>query len=511
MMKPPVFRTRHLLLASITATLLLGSPLAAQTPLQRSGYKTPTSHADLMEFVQGAAASSAHLAVEVIGQSAQGRDIPAVTISKGVYGADPAKVTALIFAQLHGNEQSGKEGALLLIQAFARGDFNHLLDDIDLIVVPQVNPDGSEVNRRLNAQGTDLNRDMLLLDGTENRVLHDFFKRHLPEVSVDVHEYAPYLSAWREFGYLKDYDIQVGLLTNPSIHAPLLAYQNERLLPALQQRVEANGYTFFNYIIGGVPELEPTRTGNLRMERGVPADNVTRHSNVGIYDGRQSFGILNTFAMIYEGRNGRDRFVENLEARAHCQFTTMVALLEFVQDNKGDIKQLVRDGRDALVNAREGEPMTISMDLAKGDGPLQMPLRSVATGEIEVLEVAEYYPVVVPTAEVTRPAGYLVPRADAALVEWMRRHQIRYLGEYTLAGQAAYQYVRAAEGGEWRKARMANAPAVSDYYLVPIGQLHSNVLVLSLEPHSQLGLTSYDPFKHLLQPSAYPILRVESR
>ena len=511
MMNTCILRARHVLATSIVSAGLLGSVLPAQTPLQSSGYKTPTSHADLVEFVQGVAGGAGHVSVEVIGQSVQGREIPAVTISKGEYGADPAKVTALIFAQLHGNEQSGKEGALLLIQAFARGDYNHLLEDIDLIVIPQVNPDGSEINRRLNAQGTDLNRDMLVLDAPENRVLHDFFKRHLPEVSVDVHEYAPYGNAWREFGYLKDFDIQVGLLTNPNIHGPLLAYQNERLLPALQQRVEANGYSFFNYIIGGVPELEPTRTGNLRMERGVPVANVTRHSNVGLYDGRQSFGILNTFAMIYEGKNGRDRFVENLEERAHCQFTTMVALLEFVQDNKGEIKTMVREGRDALNQAREGEKVVIAMDLAKGDGPLKMPLRSVATGEIEVMEVAEYYPVVVPTAEVERPAGYLVPRKETALVEWMRRHQIRYLSEYTLAGQVAYQYVREAAGEGLRKERLAGAPAVADYYLVPIGQLHSNVLVLSLEPHSQLGLTSYDPFKHLLQSPAYPVLRVESR
>jgi len=34
----------------------------------------------------------------------------------------------------------------------------YLFDRIDLVIVPQMNPDGSEINKRLNGNEADLNR-----------------------------------------------------------------------------------------------------------------------------------------------------------------------------------------------------------------------------------------------------------------------------------------------------------------------------------------------------------------
>jgi hypothetical protein len=154
--------------------------------------------------------------------------------------------------------------------------------------------------------------------------------------------------------------------------------------------------------------------------------------------------------------------------------------------------------------------VAVQVALAKSETPLQLPLRSVATGEVTVIEVEEYYPNVVPTLDVARPAGYLVPRADRALVDWMRRHQVVFTGEYSTAGMAAHRYTNARTQAEIRKERLPQVPAADDYYFVPINQLHSNLLVLALEPQSQVGLADADSFKYLLRGRHYPVLRLES-
>ena len=51
----------------------------------------------------------------------------------------------------------------------------------------------------------------------------------------------------------------------------------------------------------------------------------------------------------------------------------------------------------------------------------------------------------------------------------------------------------------------------SKYVFVPVNQLHSNFIVLSLEPASMLGLKQISDFKYLLEANKeYSILKVVS-
>ncbi|MDI5791599.1 hypothetical protein PO124_34315 [Bacillus licheniformis] len=64
-----------------------------------------------------------------------------------------------------------------------------MLDKINVIVVPRVNPDGSyQFNRRL-ANGIDGNRDHVKLESPEVRAIHQEFNKYSPEVVIDAHEY----------------------------------------------------------------------------------------------------------------------------------------------------------------------------------------------------------------------------------------------------------------------------------------------------------------------------------
>jgi murein peptide amidase A len=84
---------------------------------------------------------------EVVGHSVEGR--PIVAIHRAVPGATR---TVLIIGCIHGNEQAGMRVVRML------RDRANLPADVDLWLVPTVNPDGVAADRRTNAHGVDLNR-----------------------------------------------------------------------------------------------------------------------------------------------------------------------------------------------------------------------------------------------------------------------------------------------------------------------------------------------------------------
>ncbi|HEX4698483.1 MAG TPA: DUF2817 domain-containing protein [Actinomycetes bacterium] len=84
---------------------------------------------------------------EVVGQSVDGR--PIVAIHRARPGATRV---VLIIGCIHGNEQAGMRVVRML------RDRANLPADLDLWLVPTVNPDGVAADRRTNAHGVDLNR-----------------------------------------------------------------------------------------------------------------------------------------------------------------------------------------------------------------------------------------------------------------------------------------------------------------------------------------------------------------
>ena len=76
-----------------------------------------------------------------------------------------------------------------------------------------MNPDGSEINVRRNANGADLNRNHLILTEPETIALHRLFNKYLFEATMDVHEYYPYTEDFISYGYIKYFDEQIGTTT----------------------------------------------------------------------------------------------------------------------------------------------------------------------------------------------------------------------------------------------------------------------------------------------------------
>jgi hypothetical protein len=478
------------------------NPQELITPLEKSDYKTLTSSTQVIEYLEQAVDYNDNLKMEFFTESVEGRQLPAIKISSSIFGDDNSKIKVLIFAQQHGNEQSGKEGALLLISKFSLGYLDSLLDRIDILIIPQMNPDGNEKNLRRNTNNADLNRDHLVLLQPETQGLHELFFEYLLEATIDVHEYNPYSDDWIKYGYIKQFDVQVGTTTNPNVSALIRKYSNQQYLPFIENYLVNHGYTFQNYILGGPPEQE-----------------LMRHSTYDINDGRQGFGILNSFSFIQEGLNGRDS-IDNIKRRAEGQATGMLGFLEFVYFNKDKIKNLVKEERNKLISGRESKEVAIQLDHFNNGRLLNLKLFSLYSESDSMILVKDYRPVVNPLFSVQRPVGYLFPKGLTEILDWTVRHDIILDTYGSNEGERIEQYnIIEIDSLDFEGDMVVN-PMLElidvtdeinpeDFYYINVDQLQCNVIVIALEPKSELGLVTYKNFEHLLKKGKpFPVLRV---
>jgi len=160
--------------------------------------------------------NSNRVQVEVIGQSAGGRNLFLVTISSpeamgrlGKYQAirqtmlkDPEKaqemidkfgdfkVPFFINAGIHGDEYPAVDGAIRLIETLAYEDSEEvqaILDNVILLVNVVQNPDGRVLGTRRNATGFDVNRDFITQSQPETQATVRVFTEWNPMVVLDLH------------------------------------------------------------------------------------------------------------------------------------------------------------------------------------------------------------------------------------------------------------------------------------------------------------------------------------
>jgi len=117
---------------------------------------------------------------EQLGRSYGGRPIEVVHVQGG-----PTRV--LVVGCIHGNECEGMEVAAELIRTRA---------EIDLWVVPDLNPDGHARRLRGNGHGVDLNRDFAAFSQRETRIARRLIERLRPDVTIWFHQPEAVVRAW---------------------------------------------------------------------------------------------------------------------------------------------------------------------------------------------------------------------------------------------------------------------------------------------------------------------------
>lgn len=91
-------------------------------------------------------------------------------------------------AQMHGNEPAAGEAAMNVIADMDGSYGETVLDDLNIYIIPRLNPDGGYANTRAVGTGQDPNRDMLSLETLEMQMHQQLYWLMNPVLIIDGHE-----------------------------------------------------------------------------------------------------------------------------------------------------------------------------------------------------------------------------------------------------------------------------------------------------------------------------------
>ena len=213
-----------------------GDAVAARFPDPTVVYSTPglapgrttfSSNAEVQAWLDNLAQQSAQstgpkAAVLTLGTSQRGEPIEGLIVTQAS-STDAATVlaaarpTVLLIGGQHGDEPAGCEALLVMARELVQGLLRPVLNQINVIIVPRANPDGATAGERSTGNGTDMNRDHLLLNTPEARALAKLVRDYRPMVVVDLHEYNPGGRYLQKFGAVQGYDALLDYATTANM------------------------------------------------------------------------------------------------------------------------------------------------------------------------------------------------------------------------------------------------------------------------------------------------------
>jgi murein tripeptide amidase MpaA len=514
-----------------------------RTRAERSGYTETSHYADVIAFLDSLQALRAPMWRGSIGKTTEGRDIPAVVLSRP-QSSTPEEAVRLgrpvvyVQANIHAGEVEGKEAVQALVRDLTFAPEPNVLDSIVLIVVPIYNVDGNErfapqaknrpeqngpelVGQRPNAQGLDLNRDYVKAEAPETRASLAAFDRWNPDVFVDLHT-----TDGSFHGYALTYA--------PSLNPAALfggVYARDSLLPELRRRMRArHGFETFDY-------------GNFALQYGADINTDTVRQGWYSYDARPRFGTN------YVGLRGRVAILSEayshdpFERRVKSTYAFVREILSLTAERAAQIRSLARRADSSVTawgEASAGHEIplrseltktpvqeeVVSEDLARtGDSSLTQPgvprgLRR--TGHFRTVRIP-VYDRFTPTVLRQLPRGYVLSPADTAAVRLLRLHGVRVehvtedrrrplhvqlfsIDTIVVADSLFQGHHEVRLEGSWSDA-YRTIPAGS--YFVPTGQPPGIVAFYLLEPESDDGLTTWNVFDaRLARHELFPVWRV---
>ena len=521
-----------------------------QTRAERTGFAETSLHADVVEFIrQVHRLAPDRMRVSSMGSSAEGRDMPVVVLSD-LEAFTPAaarragKPIVMVNANIHAGEVEGKEALLAFMRDMTLGDLRPLLDQLTLVFIPILNPDGnvriSPENRKLEldalegqinppggvgirntGQGWNLNRDYMKQEAIESNNLSRLYGEWWPHVFIDCHT---------TDGSIHAYD-----LTYDTAHTPLsgpagpIEYMRTKLLPAVSEAVWHNdrrrGFFYGNY-----PDQEDPRSG-WETYPGLPRFGSHYRGLTGRFD-----VLLETYSYI------------DFAARVETISAFLLEIFRYVASHADEVIAITDQAeRDTIARGRDPQPddfvgINYGAQRRSSDGRLTFDwpvypleetsitaydLESIRERRVPGRRVVTYHTThrarFIPSISVPRPFAYLV--TDSPIVEKLRQHNVE-CEELTrpLDLEVETSIVLSSEKTEspdictgierfetvlaTRKERRT-VRFESGTLVVLTGQRLGNLVVYLLEPESDDGLARwefFDPAIRIGEP--FPVYRV---
>lgn len=476
--------------------------LKAPFPADHRAMRKTVSYEQMSAFLESAARPGL-ITVSEEGRSTQGRKIYLVHLNRGGAKAQSgARFKVFYYAQQHGDEVAGKDAQLTLIRDIA--DHPELLpEDVDLYLMPMVNPDGAEAHQRFNGAGADLNRDHLLLAQPETQALHRVARRIRPHLAVDSHEFGRDGEDYAKRGWEAWPVITMDACNHPLIPEYLKSAALEAVGAAapLQQKA---GHAYRRYAVGGPPPDEEIRPSTSEVD-----------------DGRNGMGTLGALSFIIESG------VRHRSADPQADLGERVDGYRILYRHlMGDRPWRERIRRLAERARREPLPPFIATNTFwanLGGKVSSVKVREAATGRTLEVPTANAMTDLVVKQSVATPKAYAIEAAAAErflpvlkaqglsfeTLAAPRRARIERVKLLRLEEPYDELYQRYKDRQIVERQPQADAELPAGTLIVPLDQDLSRRAIQVLEPCLLYGLYGYPGFRALAQPGAsLPVSRL---
>jgi len=469
--------------------------LTFATPAFEPGRTTFTSNEELGALLQGLARGAAigentsEVSVIPLGVSQRGAPVEALAFTRpappGMAGGTsiaassaPRRPTVVIIAAQHGDEPAGTEALVVVAQQLAAGRIAGVLDRVDVILLPRANPDGAVAFQRGAADGTDLNRDHVLLQTPEARAIAELLSTFAPLVVLDLHEYPVGGAFTTKFGGVQRFDALFQYATTANL-APFVTKAAEE---------------WFRQ-----PLLASLRSAGLSVDwyattSADPADRTLTMGSVAPEVGRNAAGLRNAVSLLVETRGGGLGRVD-LKRRVQAQVVAVTSVLTSAAKHAEDLTKLRQFvDRETIAFACQGQ---VVLEAAPTPSEYNYAVIDAGSGEIRRVTVSWDSALQLRTLKSrARPCGYWLAPTENEAVRRLRLlgvevRQLDELGEFRAEGyrEIAREAVaggRDSNGGGTARLRVQVQPALLDAaaggYYVSLEQPLAHLVVAALEP-----------------------------
>ena len=464
------------------------------TPAFETGRTAFTTNDELRSILRGLArngdGSARSTAIEVlpIGVSQRGETIevlaftrpymaPAVAVASGPAAALGRRPAIVVVAGQHGDEPAGSEALIVAAQQLAEGRFDRVLEQLDVFLLPRANPDGAALGQRGGADGSDLNRDHLVLRTPEAQAEAQLVREVAPLVVLDLHEYAVDATLWSaRFGAVQRFDALLQYATAANMPRFVTKAAEEWFRAPLAASLVAAGFS----------------TDWYHTASADPADRKVSMGGAGPQLGRNANGLTNAVSLIVETRGGGIGRTD-FKRRVQVQLTAVASVLGNAAARAGDLAKLRQFvDREVAASACKGEGV---IEAVLTPSEYALPMLDPQTGAIRRVTVAWDSALELRVVKSRpRPCGYWLAASEADAVRRLRQlgvevMQLEIAGE--MRGETYRETGRDAPVEGASRLRVQTLPVLLDVpggsYFVSLEQPLANLAIAALEPESPAG------------------------
>jgi dipeptidyl-peptidase 4 len=379
-----------------------------RTAAEENGFSAHTRHLEMWDYLEELREVSSDMRLGTYGQTREGRNLAYAVFSRPLV-VEPweamalGKPIVLFAANVHGGERTFREGLMILMRDLATPgtDANAMLDQVTVVVAPQINPDGFEATlggQRGNSWGIDLNRDYVKLEHpTIQNYVQNLIGAWRPHLFIDGHN-----------GGARPYNLNYQCTSHYDAAIELTLACDDHIFPAIDAKLESEGLRAWYYSRG---DEEEWNTGGSQVRIG-----------------RNYGGMINGVAILFEAPQ------QELEVGARAGYLGYYATLEWVAQNGEQLVNTVNTARAETIamGAAPSGQIAVAMEYAAEDYPVDYTIvrgggfNAEPGATIDTIEVTGARLMKKPVAIQLRdrPWAYLLPRDAEDAVALLLRHGI---------------------------------------------------------------------------------------